>query len=652
MSKIFKSQTHAQDLVKKVSCLLEGRRRYSDIQVEVDGKIFYCHKIILALQSKYFDAKLYPSNQSNVSGSITVEDVCRDDFQYFLSFIYRGEIELNYQNIAGVVRAADVLHVNELKKMCAEYILETLYIRNCLRYWRLAERTGIEHVIEACKELFLKEFVKIVETCDLVEMTETMMEAALADSSLGIAREEDACAMFLKWLDVQTRNNKPFQSCQLLYHIRWSAVSPEYVKSKLLNNVNIVGNCQCVKFLSNVLTYHHTGMQFDGLNTFHRPSTSIEQSAVIVGLNTGEKISSEMYRVSLQNPCEVTRLQDVPCKMEMESSACVSSNVLFVTGIGLDNRSVYRWDPLSGWKRCGDLMEGRRRHCSTFVGNTALFVLGGYVDDADTILCSVEQYNPVTNKWLKVGELNYPTESSACVSYKTFAYLFGGSSRERETQVEIDLDCVQAFDTATKTCSVLCRSLPQPERLLKAVLWQNTAILLNCRACIIFDLDQQTFQQRDAQYAAGVSHFGLVLENQMIYIIGGRMSPSHCSYDKNRPKEKRDTKGKKERPEDRCPEEPKCSKDKDDKDKDKKDKVKNAPCCDEVRAISVNSLIENCPTANWLVHAKLPTPCLVQACDVLTLPLCRKPAGDKSKKKDKEQKEKSEADKGTKKRKK
>jgi len=639
MSKIFKSQTHAQELVKKVSCLLEGRRRYSDIQVEIEGKVFYCHKIVLALQSKYFDTKLYPSNQTEVGGKITVEDVCRDDFQHFLWFIYRGEIELNCQNIAGVVRAADVLCVNELKKMCAEYILETLYIRNCLRYWRLAERTCVEEAIEACKKLFLEEFSKVVQTCDLVEMTETMMEAALADSALKIAREEDICAMFLKWLDVQARK-KPFQSCQLLYLIRWSAVSPEYIKSKLLNNIHIVGNCQCVKFLSNVLTYRHTGMQFDGLKTFHRPSTGIEQSAVIVGINTGEKISSEMYRVSLQTPCSVTKLHDVPCKMEMEASACVSSNVLFVTGIGPKSRYVYRWDPLSGWGRCGDMVEGRRRHCSTFVGNSALYVLGGYVDDADKILCSVEQYNPVTNKWLKVGELSYPTESSASVSYKTFAYLFGGSSRERETNIDIDLDCVQSFDTATKTCTVLCKSLPQPERLLKAVVWQNSVILLNCRACIIFDLDQQTFQQRDAQYAAGVSHFGLILENQTIYIIGGRVTPSTCNYDKEPTKdEKKDTKGKKDKKDEKCPV---------DKDKGKGKKPPPAPCCDQVRTISVSHLIENCPTANWLVHALLPTPCLVQACAVLTLPLCPPPPdGEKGKKKDKEEKDKS-ADRGAK----
>jgi len=625
MSKIFKSSTHAQELVKKVSGLLEGRRRYSDVQIEVGGKIFYCHKIILALQSKYFDAKLYPSAPTDVLGKVVVEEVCRDDFQHFLCFIYRGEIELNCQNIAGVVRAADVLCVTELKKMCAEYILETLYVRNCLRYWRLAERTCVDEAIEACKRLFLEEFTKVVQTCDLAEMSETMMEAALSDDDLRIAREEDICAMFVKWLDVQSRK-KPFQSCQLLYLIRWSGVSPEYVKSKLLNNVNIVGNCQCVKFLSNVLTYRHTGMQFDGLKTFHRASTGIEQSAVIVGLNSGEKISSEMYRVSLQTPCVIAKLQDVPCKMEMESAACVNSNVLFVTGIGPKCRSVYRWDALSGWGRCGDLIEGRRRHCATFVSNAAMYVLGGYVDDSDKILCSVEQYSPVTNKWLKVGELTHPTECAACVSYKTFAYLFGGSSREPETNVDIDLDCVQTFDTATKTCSVLCRSLPQPERLLKAVLWQNTVILLNCRACIIFDLDQQTFQQRDAQYAAGVSHFGFVLENQTLYIIGGRQTPWHCSYDKDQPKDAK---------EGRCPA-PKDQK----PGKEGKPPPKDAksPCCDEVKAIPVNDLIENSPTANWLVHAKLPMPCLVQACSVLTLPLCPVPNGEKGKKKDKDEK--------------
>jgi hypothetical protein len=101
------------------------------------------------------------------------------------------------------------------------------------------------------------------------------------------------------------------------------------------------------------------------------------------------------------------------------------------------------------------------------------------------------------------------------VAYKTSIYLFAGSN-----QGDKDLDCIQVFDTTTRQCSVLVQRLPKPESLLRAVLWNKSAILMNDTTCLIFDLDQQTIQSRD-QFAAGVIHFGLVIENETLFVIGG-----------------------------------------------------------------------------------------------------------------------------------
>jgi len=62
----------------------------------------------------------------------------------------------------------------------------------------------------------------------------------------------------------------------------------------------------CFKLLSQVITYHLTRVQFEGLCTFPRPSTGVEQCAVVVGVDTGDSINSDVYRVSLQqNGCAV-----------------------------------------------------------------------------------------------------------------------------------------------------------------------------------------------------------------------------------------------------------------------------------------------------------------------------------------------------------
>jgi len=221
--------------------------------------------------------------------------------------------------------------------------------------------------------------------------------------------------------------------------------------------------------------------------------------------------------------------------------------------------------------KCGDMNEGRRRHCATFVNNTSMYVLGGFVDKGKATLDSIEQYNTVTNKWTKFGQLMHATRKAACVSYKTSIYVFGGIA-----QNDVNLDQVQVFDTATKLCTELTQRLPRPESLLRAVMWDKSVVLINHRTCLIFDLEQQTFQQRD-QFAAGVSHFGLVLENQRMFIVGG----GTCQTD---------AAGK-----------------------------ETWTCSDEVKSVAVMDIINNQTPANWLHHAKLPKPALVHAFASMTL---------------------------------
>jgi hypothetical protein len=67
-----------------------------------------------------------------------------------------------------------------------------------------------------------------------------------------------------------------------------------------------------------------------------------------------------------------------------------------------------------------------------------------------------------------------------------------------------------------------------PMNLLRAVLWETSVILMNNRTCLIFDLNHHNIQQRD-QFKADVDHFGLVLNNQTLFVIGGGVVETDAS---------------------------------------------------------------------------------------------------------------------------
>jgi len=578
MSRKVKSATHSEQLVAGVARLLsDTTHKHSDVQLNVGGKIFHCHKLVLALKSPYFDQKLFPSSSSSAAAAaaadrqIVLNDVSADCFHKVLQFIYTGETELNAENVENVLRAADLMKLTELTTFCVDYLMDKVSTKTCPRYWKLAEQMNLATLALACKRQCLKEFGKIGSSSELGSLSEAMMRKLLEDDELVVESEVDVCETLMKWLNAQTQSGHSVQPYLLLTLVRWSAIPVEYVKTRLITNDILMRDRQGFGFLSKVISYRLTGVQFSGLNTFHRPSTGVEQCVVIVGLDTGPEISSDVLCVSLQRQDQVTNAHAIPSNMKLELVACVSGKELYITGVGSNKNETWKWESAFGWTKCSDINQGRRRHSTTFVNNTSMYVLGGFIDKGEVTLDSIEQYNTVTNKWTTVGQLTHATDSAACAVYKTSIYVFGGRG-----QNNVDLDRVQVFDTATKLCSELTQRLPRPESLLRAVMWDKSVVLINDRTCLIFDLELQTFQRRD-QFAAGIIQFGLVLENQRIFIIGGGNG-------------KTDSDGK-----------------------------TTWTCSDEVKTVAVMDIINNQTCANWLHHANLPEPALVHAFASMTL---------------------------------
>ena len=97
---------------------------------------------------------------------------------------------------------------------------------------------------------------------------------------------------------------------------------------------------------------------------------------------------------------------------------------------------------------------------------------------------------------------------------------------------------------------------------MRAVLWETSFILLGYFTCFIFDIETKKWQER-IHFKTDVGHFGLVLENGRIFVIGGRGV--------------------------------------DEKDKDGKAVWK---CSDDVRYVPLQNILDNKPI-EWKIHGKL-----------------------------------------------
>lgn len=448
----------------------------SDVTIQVGDVDFQCHKLILALQSTYFQQHLFQTPQLITFHQIPLKDVTSEDFKNVQNFMYRGEIDLDSKSVCRVVRLVKFIRLDELKQICFQFMTDTLDLENCVQYWKLvvADQYGSD-LRARCLELFVLDFAFVASTDDLQEVTEDMMEAAIKRDDLNVSSEMDVCEILMKWFDVNVNLGRSVIPLKLFSLIRWSGVPLEYIKSKIIHRDFILKDRQCFDYLSKVISYRINGTQFEGLRTHHRPSTGLETCVVVVGTNNGITVTNECYRVGLhrQHSVAITSIKEAAVGW---GNACVGNNQMFVCGVGTSYKETWRWDSVGVWVRCGDMVEGRCRHSVSFVGSTSIYVLGGFVESADSILSTVQEFDTIKNKWKTVGETVYCVRSAGCVSFKLSVYVFGGIGEE-----DASLNLIQVFDVTTKQCSVLTLRLPRPECLLRTALWDNLVVLMNNR---------------------------------------------------------------------------------------------------------------------------------------------------------------------------
>ena len=147
---------------------------------------------------------------------------------------------------------------------------------------------------------------------------------------------------------------------------------------------------------------------------------------------------------------------------------------------------------------------------------------------------------------------------AACVSYNNSIYVFGGADAT-------DVAHVQVYDAAQHKCTLLHNAMPRAYARMRAVVWETYAILLGRETCFIYNFETKTWQERES-FKTDVLYFGLVVDNQTLYIAGGGTSVKD------------------------------------------KDNELIWTCTAEVRSVSVRDVIEDKQGVNWTHHATLPQP--------------------------------------------
>jgi len=234
------------------------------------------------------------------------------------------------------------------------------------------------------------------------------------------------------------------EPCRFLRLIRWSGVDADYTRTSVINHVAIRQSPDCTSYLSHVITFQKTGMQFDGLETSHRLSMKLERCILTMVSGGASPLAATTCVVSAQVTCSVESRfgGDLPFSgTALEAAGAVVDSTVYVVGVGADNDQIWAYDPSNGWRRrCGGwsgLVAGRRRHSVVAVSGQHVYSVAGYCPRDRKLVSFVERFDPSDNRNIVIdGEdaaMPFPVFGAAAAAYNDDIYVFGGTNGENET---------------------------------------------------------------------------------------------------------------------------------------------------------------------------------------------------------------------------
>ncbi|XP_077292178.1 kelch-like protein 4 [Arctopsyche grandis] len=417
---------------------------YYDIELIINDIRYKTHKSILHIASPLFRTKL---DQYIRELEMYCEGIPDESVAKAFEFMYKGTVELRVEQVANIIKLADMWQMDGLKKYCYSY-LEIV-----LRDNRQVFQKNVE-----IDNYLLNNFLKITKHKRFLNMSADTVKRLLSSDDLQVSSEEQVFEGLSQWVKHDWTNRK-----NDLYSLMKCVRFPLCSISFLLEEVTSLC-CESVegcKLLLDALKWHEIPQKRSTLPLMNSKSRIKDKQVLIINSWT---VEIKAYNLRTKSWTDFATM-NIP---NIDFSTAIFKNNIFVFGgwnhedSSLDK--VYSIDLHTKSLKHLPPMKVKRYLTTAAVVDGRIFVMGGY-NDTDA-LNTVEEYDYVKNCWKTVASMRSKRFGHASVVYKGDIYVFGGENNNKY------LNSVEVFNTKRNQWKILS-PMKRKRKFLAAVVVED-----------------------------------------------------------------------------------------------------------------------------------------------------------------------------------
>ncbi|XP_078683420.1 kelch-like protein 32 [Branchiostoma floridae x Branchiostoma belcheri] len=405
-----------------------------DVILIAEGRKFPANKASLIASSDYFKAMFSSGMRETSQEEVNIHGVTSSGLDKALQFITKTKLDLTLDTIREILSTASYLQMTALLQHCTCHLKSIVDINNCLTVYDIGQEFHLDDVCICVEPVLKQSFTNILGSDVLVDIPFKLLLSILSSDELLVA-EKDVFNAACNWLyhdregrmhqsdDILQAVRFPLMTASMLDRIRRSPVSRDYPN--------------CVALLTEASDYH---ADVNGQPLRQSPQTVPRgaTSHVLVAGGLTWELSHDAYsnilcyNIEAKNTSSWEVLTNMPGDIARSGhSVAVVGNFLFLAG-GLGGQSLeilntaHRYDPRTNhWLELSNMEQSRMQFCLIPLGNS-IYAVGGL--NMQWRLDSVERFDIQKNSWSNCSRLPQPCSGHASAVCSGRLYVCGGVS--------------------------------------------------------------------------------------------------------------------------------------------------------------------------------------------------------------------------------
>uniref|UniRef100_W5MF97 Intracisternal A particle-promoted polypeptide n=1 Tax=Lepisosteus oculatus TaxID=7918 RepID=W5MF97_LEPOC len=437
------------------------RKDFCDVQLQVGGRGFSVHRLVLAASSPYFSALFAGGMREANRDFVQILGVEADAFEILLEFIYTGMINVNVDNVQELIVAADMLQLSEVVSICCEFLKAQMDPSNCVGIYQFLEQIACLEMLEFTENYIYVHFLEVCVADEFAGLSKDQLVKLLRSEELRIEDEYQVFTAAMGWVlkDVPKRKK---HVVEVLDPVRFPLLSPQrlfkYIEEGISDFSLRVALQTLLREYTEVSKSPKENKMFSLLQPAKtRPRRKARKYLYAIGGYTrlqGGRWSDSRALSCVERFDSFSQYWTTVSSLHQARSGlgvAVLEGMIYVVGGEKDSMifdCAERYDPVTKqWAAVASLNFPR---CGVGVCpcHGALYALGGWI--GSEIGKTMERYDPAENKWEIVGSMPVPRYYFGCCEMQGFIYVIGGISDEG-----IELRSAEMYDPIAKRWSAL-----------------------------------------------------------------------------------------------------------------------------------------------------------------------------------------------------